>query len=151
MVACTVSDNLLNAQNFDVKLADLGECRPYPPNDAYQRPMPTPVRNWAPPESICRYAGGVEYSPASDVYALAMCFWELFTAEVPYDEEIYQTMQHDSFVSLVCEGGARPDIPSSMPAYLSELLIQCWKKDPKERPAMQDVLSALETRASSLA
>lgn len=112
--------------------------------------MPTPVRNWAPPESISRYAGGVEYSPASDVYGLAMCFWELYTCDVPYDEEVYQTMQHDDFVRLVCELDARPDIPAGMPDYLADLLKQCWNKDPTKRPDMQEVLSVMEARASSL-
>lgn len=112
--------------------------------------MPTPVRNWAPPESIARYAGGIEYSQASDVYALAMCFWELYTCEVPYDEPAYQAMQHDEFVRLVCEIGERPEVPADTPDYLRDILRQCWRTNPSERPDMKEVLSVLEARASSL-
>ena len=134
-----------------MKLADLGECRKYPlvPGEN-QRPLPTPVRNWAPPECISKYAGGQEYSPASDVYALAMCFWELYTCEVPYDEDIYRTMQHDDFVSSVVDAGARPFIPPSMPNDLADLLRRCWSKDPRERPDMAEVTQILHDRHYSM-
>ncbi|OCH92034.1 kinase-like protein [Obba rivulosa] len=85
------SANILVNEQHRALLVDFGLVTLY-----YSRKLPTvaPIAGsirWTAPELIDPEQFGLEkaeYSPQSDVYALSMVFWELFTGRVPFYQHI---------------------------------------------------------------
>jgi len=67
-------------------------------------------------------------NPQTDVYALAMVFWELVTCEYPFGT------LNDYKVSRAITARERPKINSSIPQQLQQLIEVGWGHDPETRP-----------------
>ncbi|KAF9646884.1 kinase-like protein [Thelephora ganbajun] len=79
----------------------------------------------------------------SDTYSLAMVVIEIFTREHPFHPH------RDEQVIILLAQGSRPDRPVH-PQFIPEmwsLTRKCWKKNPKERPDIPEVLEKLEPGA----
>lgn len=64
--------------------------------------------------------------------------WEIMTRSIPYGN-----MDVSLVILEVCTKNIRPEIPSDCPKYLVEIMEQCWKEDPNQRPDMSQILSKL--------
>lgn len=63
----------------------------------------------------------------------------------PYENEPESTKTFESAIV----SGLRPNIPDCCPT-LQELLAQCWKEKPEERPTMDEIVGRLEALSKTL-
>ncbi|KLO08886.1 kinase-like protein [Schizopora paradoxa] len=89
----------------------------------------------------------MELSFESDMYSLAMTFYEILTESLPFsDTTLRGTKLYDSIVIM----GFRPQYPGSMAKQrglsliLWTLMEGCWSEDIKERPSARQVVEHLE-------
>ena len=85
----------------------------------------------------------VTESGPADVFAFAMLAVEVFTGNVPFEE------QKNEAVILRISLGGRPEMPGDaqtmgLTAEMWELLGSCWQQDPEERPTMEEVVKRWE-------
>eukprot|EP00727_Mastigamoeba_balamuthi_P007139 m51a1_g3045 putative tkl protein kinase (970) ;mRNA; r:940001-943886 len=131
------SANVLVTLDDRIKIADFGLSR------AVSRLSMTPgvgTPKWEAPE--CFMLG--QYTTAADVYSFAIVVWEMITAKEPYEDI------HDLFAlkTAVVDKKKRPEIPSTCPSWLSEMLKVCWAASASRRPSFQAIFERLEgTRA----
>ena len=105
------------------------------------------------------------YGISSDVYSFAIICWELTTCGFPFDEfnndKRFTSSSNSKEASItklknsIATENLRPTLlPSvdkskkpiegkSMPKEFRELIEQCWKTDPSERPSFFDILDRL--------
>lgn len=95
---------------------------------------------WLAPEIMAEK----EYDDKSDVYSFAIILWELLSRLHPFSEydEQYKKAPMVKLEKDIVKG-LRPTIPSDAPPYLSELILQCWRVEPSERPSFQQIVSLL--------
>ncbi len=72
----------------------------------------------------------VGITPASDVYSLGVLFWEIFTQEIP-------EARSDMF------GQSINDDDRMFPLDMQHVMKLCWKKDYKERPTINELITKL--------
>lgn len=102
-----------------VLIADMGEAKALAANTGQPRPYGTPD-NWA-PEIESRQ----EYSKASDVYAFGHLVWRMVQKQWKKEEEK--------------TGVAAQPQKHHMPVPILTLLINCWQKDPEDRPTAESI------------
>lgn len=90
---------------------------------------------WEAPE--CLESGN--YTTNADVYSFAIVLWEMLTAQEPYNDirTIFELKKQ------ICDKKRRPDIPSSCPSWLRELMKACWHPIPKKRPTFEQIVERL--------
>ncbi|KAJ6448539.1 kinase-like domain-containing protein, partial [Mycena sanguinolenta] len=88
---------------------------------------------WLAPEL---FHGG-RTNPASDVYALACVFHEIFTGTIPFSE------LPEAAVMLRVIKGDRPKQHPSISASVWNLILECWGTEPNDRPSAVHVVSRL--------
>lgn len=88
------------------------------------------------PEHI---SGSAPISPKSDVYAFGLILYRLFVVKSPFDQSKDPISEAMKF-----ESGYRPEIPhDAVSPLIEDLIMQCWAKDPKERPSSSAVFDML--------
>ncbi|XP_055328785.1 proto-oncogene tyrosine-protein kinase ROS-like [Paramacrobiotus metropolitanus] len=97
-----------------------------------------PVR-WAAPESIM---DGI-FTTESDVWSYGVVMWEVITlGQIPY---LHHTQQE--VVELI-KSGTNPlhvSGPIGAPPSITNLLYQCWKRDPRQRPTFRSCLHVVRS------
>ena len=94
---------------------------------------------WTAPEVI-----EGEFSTKSDVWSFGILLWEIYTfGRVPYPK-----VPLDETVNHVKRGG-RPVCPENCPPKVYELMSDCWKMDPAERPNFKWLHSQLKSLPES--
>ena len=85
-------------------------------------------------------------SPATDVYATGIVFWEIAARKVPYEGKTKSQIIH------YVDSGKRETIPTDTPAPFSALMTRCWAQRAEDRPTIIDVakdMRAMTSNASS--
>ncbi|XP_072025085.1 hepatocyte growth factor receptor-like [Amphiura filiformis] len=119
---CMIDENLI------VKIADFGLSRDMNESDYY---ISTDVKaklpvKWMAPESI----GKRVYNHKTDVWSFGVLLWEIFShGERPY---IY-VANRDMYYHL--EQGNRLFRPPACHQDMYKIMLDCWGKDPKQRPS----------------
>ena len=72
------------------------------------------------------------------MHSFGILFWEILTGKVPF-----KGVDKKEFYRDVISRGCRPSIPDSLPAVLSNLLTDCWRKEPAARPSFASILTTL--------
>lgn len=90
-----------------------------------QRGVGTPI--YMAPEIL----GKKPYDFKADMYSYGIMFWEIATGRIPFESikhshEIYDHVIH----------GNRPQIPASIPPFISQLMQAAWSGDPSNRPGI---------------
>ncbi|XP_046451547.1 fibroblast growth factor receptor 2-like [Daphnia pulex] len=89
------------------------------------------------------------FSSQSDVWSYGVLLWELFSlGQVPYPG-----MDVGHILMKEILKGYRMDKPELAPNFFGEMMADCWKSDPKERPTfsqMEEIIcSHMESSVSS--
>lgn len=74
---------------------------------------------------------------ARDVFSFAMVLFEMITGRPPFPQ------LRDLQVFLTLAKGERPEIPSTVPVQLANIIRSCWSQDPLQRPLPREALEAL--------
>ena len=75
----------------------------------------------------------------SDIYSLAIVFWELYSCEIPFANKWSKTQ----IMWAVGKKGERPPIPDVTPASMKLLMEECWQSDFCQRPDAEEVVTRL--------
>eukprot|EP00163_Fabomonas_tropica_P010422 TRINITY_DN2054_c0_g1_i3.p1 TRINITY_DN2054_c0_g1~~TRINITY_DN2054_c0_g1_i3.p1 ORF type:complete len:1170 (-),score=362.91 TRINITY_DN2054_c0_g1_i3:186-3695(-) len=93
---------------------------------------------WMAPEQL----KGGEYSEKADIFAFAMVLFELFSEQSPMGNN----------TPMVAMGkvikGERPDIPSSVPREIKDIIEAAWHQNPQSRPTIDSLRDQLERVAA---
>lgn len=116
--------NVLFGDNEEIKIADFGltvklEDKPYKIVNCQGTPA------FMAPEIINK----AMISPAADIFALGSMMYQIATGTTPFS-----TMDNKELFAKVSRG-ENQIIPLSCPYQLAELISQCWKFDPAQRPS----------------
>jgi len=122
-------------EQYLVKVSDFGMSRSIESTYYKASDRTMPVR-WCAPESL-EYA---KFSVKTDVWSLAIVFWELFTfGKIPYlalsNKEIMQSVL----------AGERLSKPNNCPDIIWECMMRCWSAKPDDRPSFNEIQLVLES------
>lgn len=138
--------SISNRSHHDVlvKVSDFGLSR-QPPTAGdyyYGGAGRLPVR-WSAPEVLQRH----KYSEMSDVWALGVVIWEIFSlATVPYYE-----FSADEQVIRAVVGGAKLPAPAGCPAQVFDrCMMPCWNTPASARPTFEALLQVLRATQEEL-
>lgn len=125
-------DGNVKSGNFQVKVTDFGVATDT--SMLGDRTAETGTYRWMAPE-VLRHES---YSNMADVYSFAVVLWQLVTREVPY--MTFSQIEAAGKVALEC---ARPPFPSGAPKAVCEIIETCWRENPDERWAFEEVCQKL--------
>nr|XP_023666015.1 tyrosine-protein kinase Fyn [Paramormyrops kingsleyae] len=129
------SANILVGDSLVCKIADFGLARLIEDNEYTARQGAKFPIKWTAPEAAL-YG---RFTIKSDVWSFGILLTELVTkGRVPYPG-----MNNREVLEQV-ERGYRMACPQDCPISLHELMVQCWKKDPEERPTFEYLQAFLE-------
>ncbi|XP_075578306.1 tyrosine-protein kinase Fgr isoform X3 [Pelecanus crispus] len=127
--------NILVGDNLVCKIADFGLARLIEDNEYTARQGAKFPIKWTAPEA----ALFGKFTIKSDVWSFGILLTELVTkGRVPYPG-----MNNREVLEQV-ERGYRMQCPGNCPASLHEVMVQCWKREPEERPTFEYLQSFLE-------
>lgn len=86
--------------------------------------------------------GDETYDVSVDVYAFAFIIYKMFSIEVKFTDlkKIRSSQQYMRHIGK----GKRPMKPESMPDIYWDLIQQCWKQNPAERPTFEEITEILK-------
>jgi serine/threonine protein kinase len=93
---------------------------------------------------VCK---GEQYTEKSDIYSLAIVFWEMINRcckgkyEKPYAENNFENSIQ---IVMQTPKGLRPTLPTQAPRMILELVKDCWDNDQQKRPNTDQLLVRLE-------
>lgn len=139
--------NCLLQKNEDairVKISDFGLGKALD-SSYYKTDEPKVPIKWSCPSSI---AYGIFSSKVfflvfliwyqSDVWSFGIVLWEVFTfGEIPYPG--LTNLETIDFV----KSGKRMTIPPKAPEVIQNLMLECWKERPEDRPSFKKVLELI--------
>ncbi|GLV34191.1 Activated Cdc42 kinase [Carabus blaptoides fortunei] len=120
--------NVLLAAHDKLKIGDFGLMRALPQQeDCYvmteHKKVPFP---WCAPESL----RSRQFSHASDTWMFAVTLWEMFT----FGEEPWMGLNGSQILRKIDREGERLDHPDACPLDIYQIMLQCWAREPAERP-----------------
>uniref|UniRef100_A0AC35GNR8 Protein kinase domain-containing protein n=1 Tax=Panagrolaimus sp. PS1159 TaxID=55785 RepID=A0AC35GNR8_9BILA len=130
-VACRNILIIFDENNIIAKLADFGLCCLFgdtltPRNSIYKR---FPIK-WLSIEALIN----CEFSEKSDVWAFGILCYETFSlGAVPYSD-----MSNSEMIEFL-QSGQRLKCPMKTPHLIYDLMQNCWKKEPKDRPKFNEI------------
>ena len=126
------SSNILVNDDLHCTITDFGISRL---TDKSRMTLNLGTISWMAPEL---FGGDGHYTEAVDVYSFGMLLWEIVARDRP----------HLSFESWSIPeqvmGGLRPPIPSFCPFEFSDIINQCWSKNPAHRPTFSQLVVQLK-------
>ncbi|EHB00456.1 Vascular endothelial growth factor receptor 1, partial [Heterocephalus glaber] len=128
--------NILLSENNVVKICDFGLARDIYKNPDYVRKGDTrlPLK-WMAPESIFDKM----YSTKSDVWSFGVLLWEIFSL----GGSPYPGVQMDEDFCSRLKEGMRMKAPEYATPEIYQIMLDCWHKDPKERPRFAELVEKL--------
>ncbi|KFO33339.1 Vascular endothelial growth factor receptor 1 [Fukomys damarensis] len=128
--------NILLSENNVVKICDFGLARDIYKNPDYVRKGDTrlPLK-WMAPESIFDKI----YSTKSDVWSYGVLLWEIFSL----GGSPYPGVQMDEDFCSRLKEGMRMKAPEYATPEIYQIMLDCWHKDPKERPRFVELVEKL--------
>ncbi|XP_028848707.1 proto-oncogene tyrosine-protein kinase Src isoform X2 [Denticeps clupeoides] len=127
--------NILVGDNLVCKVADFGLARLIEDNEYTARQGAKFPIKWTAPEAAL-YG---RFTIKSDVWSFGVLLTELATkGRVPYPGMVNREVLDQ------VDRGYRMPCPADCPESLHDLMLQCWKKDPEERPTFEYLQGFLE-------
>uniref|UniRef100_A0A915Q2Q4 Protein kinase domain-containing protein n=1 Tax=Setaria digitata TaxID=48799 RepID=A0A915Q2Q4_9BILA len=129
-----ISHHPRDETRYILKISDFGLSKTtrhevhFLPDDPQKMPF-----KWLPPEVLHRR----ELSTKSDVWAYAILATEIYGVIDPYG------MLPNEKVLPFLKDGHRMEKPSAMPHYIYNIVLQCWRKQPVDRPTFNEIIHNL--------
>jgi hypothetical protein len=79
-----------------------------------------------------------KYSQQSDIFALAITFWEIASSKIPFEEA------DNSVVPVLIARGDREKIPADCPPEFGRIITRCWAQKASDRLALDNVITELK-------
>ena len=79
------------------------------------------------------------YTEKVDVYSFAIVVWQMARDRVPF-----KGLNRDEFFEQIVANGERPKLDKAWPPAFTDLITQCWHKDPSKRPSFDEVVAGLD-------
>ena len=131
--------NCLVGKDMQVKIADFGMSRNLYQSHYYvlKGHAVLPVR-WMAKE--CFYG---KFSTKTDVWAFGVTMWEIFTLakDIPYED-----MEDEELVTDATRKDKRRTLlakPANCPANVYDVMLMCWKQEPKSRASFNTLFETL--------
>eukprot|EP00549_Striatella_unipunctata_P017171 CAMPEP_0118720238 /NCGR_PEP_ID=MMETSP0800-20121206/29990_1 /TAXON_ID=210618 ORGANISM="Striatella unipunctata, Strain CCMP2910" /NCGR_SAMPLE_ID=MMETSP0800 /ASSEMBLY_ACC=CAM_ASM_000638 /LENGTH=199 /DNA_ID=CAMNT_0006627837 /DNA_START=161 /DNA_END=760 /DNA_ORIENTATION=+ len=130
-----------------VKIFDFGLAKELDPKERVSREDYTmtgetgSLRYMAPEVTMSK-----PYGLRADVYSFSIMMWEICALETPYGAMSVE--QHHEFAIL---RDVRPQLPTTWPSTLRNLLKKTWSRDPVVRPSMKTVKKLVRAEIAHLA
>eukprot|EP00914_Ancora_sagittata_P013128 GHVO01025579.1.p1 GENE.GHVO01025579.1~~GHVO01025579.1.p1 ORF type:complete len:699 (+),score=42.80 GHVO01025579.1:45-2141(+) len=128
--------NVLVGVDYILKIADFGLSRNLPNHDYYRKSTDgrLPVK-WMAPEALFDR----KYTVKSDVWSYGVLLWEIFTlGGSPYPsvpvEKLFDLLLH----------GHRMEPPPYSTSDMYNIMLQCWRQTPEERPSFPHLRDELD-------
>ncbi|XP_046996583.1 muscle, skeletal receptor tyrosine protein kinase-like isoform X1 [Schistocerca americana] len=127
--------NCLVGAGLCVKIADFGMSRDVYTCDYYKvgGSRMLPVR-WMAPESVL-YG---RFTLESDVWSFGVVLWEIFSL----GKQPYYGQSNEEVVRLVLAGQLLAP-PEDCPPLASQMMLHCWRMEPRDRPRFPDMAARL--------
>ncbi|XP_007662302.2 vascular endothelial growth factor receptor 1 isoform X1 [Ornithorhynchus anatinus] len=128
--------NILLSDNNVVKICDFGLARDIYKNPDYVRKGDArlPLK-WMAPESIFDKV----YSTQSDVWSYGVLLWEIFSLGA----SPYPGVQIDEDFCSRLKEGTRMRAPEFATAEIYQTMLDCWHRNPEERPRFNELVEKL--------
>ena len=137
------SENILLTDDFEPRVADLGEARVMAEDHAMTM-VGTP--GYTAPEVL----RGEHYDASTDVFSFAIVMCELLTMRAPYSDlmkndegKMILTWPQISALTQKKEGGLRPSLPDGMDEAMVSLVRENWASDATRRPSFSVIMVRL--------
>ncbi|XP_066249305.1 activated Cdc42 kinase Ack isoform X2 [Euwallacea similis] len=123
--------NVLLAAVDKIKIGDFGLMRALPQEDdcyvmTEHKKVPFP---WCAPESL----RSRQFSHASDTWMFGVTVWEMFT----FGEDPWMGLIGSEILRKIDKEGERLAHPDACPPTIYATLLQCWARNPHERPTFE--------------
>jgi len=127
------SRNCLLSADLTAKVGDFGMAKDVYPNNYYKKCTATelPVR-WCSPESL---RDGVS-TTKSDVWSYGIVLYEMITL----GSQPYQGLTNDQVIQFLINKNGRLEMPENGPRNLYNIMEECWKSKPEDRPAFVKII-----------
>ena len=127
------ASNCLLFDGMTLKLCDFGITRELEHSQSTSS-MKGTHRYLAPEIIVGNDEGRAIYSKPADIYAYGLLVLEIYSRKPPF----YGLQPHTLIYRV--GNGEQPKIPDNCPQLVSEVMRQCWKRHPGERPTIQNIL-----------
>lgn len=135
-------EQTINSEDLIAKIIDFGSSRTLCYDPELEMPVGTPC--WQAPEASQKKG----YNLKSDIFSLAMVYYEILTHKQPYYEI---EMARD--ITDAIEKGKRPTITRQeaqwCPQFL-KIMEKCWHPKHEKRPAAREVIDMLKEIAEEV-
>jgi len=139
--------NLLLDENWDIKVCDFGLSRFRTMTNVDTLGEIRGTMAYCPPEIYDAHI----FSSQSDIYSIGIVIWEIMWRlitkhyERPFSTTHFPDITFDfQIIIKSSKEEQRPPIPEGCPPVITELIQNCWQKDPEKRPNCTALLTALK-------
>jgi len=130
------SQNVLVAENFKVKLCDLGLATLI---ENQKRTTVCGTDQWMAPEIT--FSDSYDYK--IDVFSFGMVLTELIFQQPPAKRSFQQRLAFD-------DANFKAQVPQNCPQLLTDLVLECCRYDPTKRPTFKEIVPRLRELMESL-
>lgn len=136
------SMNVLLESNWKAKITDFGMAKIKVATETITKEG-TKVGSirWRAPEMFRR---GAKYTTSSDIYSFGVLLWEIAARKIPYAEEA-----SDTVVMAFIKDNEKEEIPVDCPYSFAEIIKECWRNSPNERPDATSVVAKIQKEIPS--
>ncbi|XP_071723547.1 uncharacterized protein [Rutidosis leptorrhynchoides] len=127
------SSNLLVDKNWNVKVGDFGLSR-WKNITFLSAKSGRGTPQWMAPEVLRNEPSNEK----SDIFSFGVILWELMTVSVPWNN-----LNSLQVVGVVGFMDRRLDIPEKVDPQISDIIRDCWKSDPAERPSFEEIIQRM--------
>ncbi|KAK8897931.1 hypothetical protein M9Y10_000164 [Tritrichomonas musculus] len=131
---CTV--NIFVDDSFNPKIANFANSRFLPADTKTMSKRPSSITKFKAPE----FSSNEEYGREIDVFSFSGILYELLTEKEPF--EGYSS----SLIEKKIANKERPILPTDISPDLSELIVNCWRQKPSERPTFSEIIDTMMTK-----